>query len=714
MAGKLCAYQIDRYPLDEQAKVTATFGQYRNWKGYLLHDGMDLAGGIDGKPVYPLAEGVVEEVETTKPKEGYGNYIVIKYDKATPIYESLYGHLKDITKIMHDGEVKPSHLKTGDRVTKTQVVGHVGNTGKSTGSHLHINIGATARGGGQENPLAVGLPQSRQEDAKIVEYTKAAYYSNSFIRILAPGNGNKFYNSGEIGNNKEINYLEPNKPVKIIVEAYQNPDSQLYKTCPYGIDFTITKIGGTLDADDYTIYKRFNKSYKTQVANAESYYNLAKPWVTNNTNQNSAKDFYYIDWTPASTGLYKVEVSVYSAYQENGFLKFQDPPDTRERLVTVGMAGVDYPFYQLAYNPNEPKETVGVAAGVRVAAVDDAPEIYYNDLSTPYFSINPGDQNFPRNTIISARADREVEWTVKVFNSSDGEVAQLTAKGERLSKEWNGAGDGTYTYQITAKDPTTGKETIDYGVAAIQMDNQRPSLSLKSDSTVYIVTTEAKAILEFSSDEDLYTTQVDVVDKAGASVIDYLATSPNLEKNQVLRVEWENPGDYPEDWYFFQVRATDLAGNQAMMRVPIGVDFPGGDSIPDKISTKEAIDKVEPSEEIKKLKIGDIAFDKDGNKYVVYTNMLRVVKYDSSGKEVGAIESYDDVSLWYPLGVTVSPSGDRVYVADTYNNLVMIYDSAFTLIKEIKGQDVYITNNDVDACNWSFGMRTEDKGSFFG
>ncbi len=65
--------------------------------------------------------------KTDKTGNSYGNYVKIQHDNG---YYTMYGHIKYNT-------VK---VKTGDRVTKGQIIGYMGNTGHSNGAHLHFEV----------------------------------------------------------------------------------------------------------------------------------------------------------------------------------------------------------------------------------------------------------------------------------------------------------------------------------------------------------------------------------------------------------------------------------------------------------------------------------------------------------------------------------------------------------------------------------------------
>lgn len=87
------------------------------------HNGIDFAGKI-GDAVFAAAEGKVI-IARMGWNGGYGNYVVIKHNNGT---QTLYGHLSSLS------------VSTGDFVKQGQVLGGIGNTGKSTGPHLHFEV----------------------------------------------------------------------------------------------------------------------------------------------------------------------------------------------------------------------------------------------------------------------------------------------------------------------------------------------------------------------------------------------------------------------------------------------------------------------------------------------------------------------------------------------------------------------------------------------
>ena len=86
-----------------------------------LHPGVDFRGA-KGDPVHVTADG---DVVFTGRKGGYGNCIIVQHKND---FQTLYGHLSHID--VKDGQ----SVKTGD------VIGKVGSTGRSTGTHLHYEV----------------------------------------------------------------------------------------------------------------------------------------------------------------------------------------------------------------------------------------------------------------------------------------------------------------------------------------------------------------------------------------------------------------------------------------------------------------------------------------------------------------------------------------------------------------------------------------------
>lgn len=90
-------------------------------KGWLNHDGLDIASAR-WTPIYATADGVVSLCDYV---EGYGNLVFLNHGYG---FNTLYGHLQAFA------------VKKNQFVARGDLVGYMGNTGKSTGPHLHYEI----------------------------------------------------------------------------------------------------------------------------------------------------------------------------------------------------------------------------------------------------------------------------------------------------------------------------------------------------------------------------------------------------------------------------------------------------------------------------------------------------------------------------------------------------------------------------------------------
>ena len=89
--------------------------------GTRKHEGIDLAAP-SGTPVYAPADGFVQRASWFS---SYGNFIELEHGGDL---ETRYGHLSGYA------------VAAGDHVTKGQLIGYVGTTGRSTGPHLHYEV----------------------------------------------------------------------------------------------------------------------------------------------------------------------------------------------------------------------------------------------------------------------------------------------------------------------------------------------------------------------------------------------------------------------------------------------------------------------------------------------------------------------------------------------------------------------------------------------
>ena len=110
-------------PVKDSFRWTSGFGYRKDPKGAgnRMHEGTDLAGAY-GTPIYATADGVVSFASWDT---GYGRLIKIKHAFGI---ETRYGHLSQI------------RVEVGQRVSRGDRIGDMGNSGRSTGTHLHYEV----------------------------------------------------------------------------------------------------------------------------------------------------------------------------------------------------------------------------------------------------------------------------------------------------------------------------------------------------------------------------------------------------------------------------------------------------------------------------------------------------------------------------------------------------------------------------------------------
>ena len=104
-------------PVRSAFRFTSPFGM----RDGRPHNGMDMAGPV-GTPIYATGDGYISFAGR---QSGYGNLIIIQHEFG---FETRYAHLNAI------------HVEKGQRVSRGDRIGDMGNTGRSTGSHLHYEV----------------------------------------------------------------------------------------------------------------------------------------------------------------------------------------------------------------------------------------------------------------------------------------------------------------------------------------------------------------------------------------------------------------------------------------------------------------------------------------------------------------------------------------------------------------------------------------------
>jgi murein DD-endopeptidase MepM/ murein hydrolase activator NlpD len=132
------------------ARLTSGFGYRRHplLKTLKLHSGVDWAGPV-GTPIMAAGNGTIEVAGR---QGGYGNYVRIRHANA---YRTAYGHMLRFA----EGVTK------GVKVRQGQIIGYLGNSGMSTGPHVHYEVLVNNR---FTNPLSIKIPRSRQLQGRLL------------------------------------------------------------------------------------------------------------------------------------------------------------------------------------------------------------------------------------------------------------------------------------------------------------------------------------------------------------------------------------------------------------------------------------------------------------------------------------------------------------------------------------------------------------------
>lgn len=110
-------------PIDGKLQITSPFGfrTHPIFGGRKMHNGVDI--GANYQKVYSVLDGIISEAGWDS--KGGGNYIKVKHSDR---FETAYLHLSEI------------YYKVGERVKAGFIIGKSGNSGNSTGPHLHFAV----------------------------------------------------------------------------------------------------------------------------------------------------------------------------------------------------------------------------------------------------------------------------------------------------------------------------------------------------------------------------------------------------------------------------------------------------------------------------------------------------------------------------------------------------------------------------------------------
>jgi murein DD-endopeptidase MepM/ murein hydrolase activator NlpD len=122
-------YTPVQWPIAPSSDVSSGFG-WRvapcRWGCSSDHQGVDFDPGF-GTTIHVVADGVVVE---SNGDGGLGQHVVVQHEINGAMVQTVYGHMI----------FGSQTVNVGDTVTMGQILGHVGDTGASTGPHLHFEI----------------------------------------------------------------------------------------------------------------------------------------------------------------------------------------------------------------------------------------------------------------------------------------------------------------------------------------------------------------------------------------------------------------------------------------------------------------------------------------------------------------------------------------------------------------------------------------------
>ncbi len=169
-----------RMPMDLPLHLSGTFGEFRTDH---FHSGIDVrTAGVEGHPVYAIADGFVSRIAVSP--VGFGKAVYINHPATghTSVYAHLQRFAPPIDKYVRDEQYRIErfavNLTPDERqlpVKKGMIIGYSGNSGSSGGPHLHFEIRDAAT---QQilNPLAFGF-EVRDTQAPVI--TRLAVYPES-------------------------------------------------------------------------------------------------------------------------------------------------------------------------------------------------------------------------------------------------------------------------------------------------------------------------------------------------------------------------------------------------------------------------------------------------------------------------------------------------------------------------------------------------------
>ncbi|PKP47013.1 MAG: peptidase M23 [Bacteroidetes bacterium HGW-Bacteroidetes-12] len=145
---------------EDLTRMASGFG-YRTdpvYKTTKFHAGMDFTAPT-GTPIYATGDGII--IQSDAEASGYGNHVRIDHGYG---YITLYAHMSEIG------------VKVGQKIKRGDVIGYVGNTGKSVGPHCHYEV--------RKNDIPINPINFYFNDLSPEEFAKMVELSNASLQSL--------------------------------------------------------------------------------------------------------------------------------------------------------------------------------------------------------------------------------------------------------------------------------------------------------------------------------------------------------------------------------------------------------------------------------------------------------------------------------------------------------------------------------------------------
>lgn len=207
-----------------------------------LHRAIDF--GVDTVPVYAAEDGTVDLVQVwngnKSGNQSYGNMIRIKHaDYRVKRLQTRYAHLSKI------------FVTVGETVTEGQLIGYSGNTGNSTGPHLHFEV---ILNGTRVNPLN----WLDNDFYKAYEYVKLGTYVSIERPVIKSDNRLQILTLGPMGGTLAMIFWAQANKLSLGYKSEYADDTQ---------ETQILTIGPCSNGDALTIWtmaKQYEITYKSQ------------------------------------------------------------------------------------------------------------------------------------------------------------------------------------------------------------------------------------------------------------------------------------------------------------------------------------------------------------------------------------------------------------------------------------------------------------------